>query len=878
MEPNQIIHQFQQLNRTRIARLSKLVLPQQQNLFTLLPFLFHTNSPDLPGYVEKDMPIGIMDYQPDDLTLHAAEKLDNHFKYKRQGIRHFGLVGLYLINSYGLLDLPEQLAFRVYLVHNDVSDEQLAALKQKCQRLSQWAQQADITLQFSLYGLSELAQHPITGEQLDQLYLNGLILGGSVPLWWLIPPDTNYDNEAEAIAQQRLQTHASIVDFGDIGDCQPEPLLTAAIETLNQHLESGLTGLLSLQYLQHCLTVFPRIPHLSEQYKAAVYEGEREPLNVDTKVLQFNTLIRQAKLTENNKTLIQQSLYILGEEALSKRISRPQYPWRRDFFKQLSQTWSWPNHQFQLLDQRDSAHFESCQQEHLQTHPVLVEICSSITNFNQQQQLDSNQAITDVKAKLAIFSDNKPNTLRPLPSGLGTKQAETEIHLYRFQPDDDWKLSLVPLESASQHGIYQHASLLQLLAWAIFNGLLTKSTRISIADKAQNTSINTVVALAQQLLRTALIEPVSITSKSDENPALDQLFLFINLEPVATTVNRPNEVQLSSLYNDPLNYADRGETLIHSVDGLFRTQTGEWQTFNHEGRLSPLKTLETLIPWWMTSRSATAVQCWCPSEPYGPLISQRMSEIYTDVNTHYLNNPYGNYLVQIANSIYQLSWQPEGYDITDLNSTHLPPLLARKATFSNTRLDTKLDKQSRYQQLLTCQQQHTLNLVIEQQGEYITAHLIDENGNLFSQSDLRLTHETTLLHFQHFLHPIQQQRSDLTVRYFELNKAQQNKYLLTPIETMAKTTKQGYLPVVVTMSSADNTARCTITCGPKIFSGQANEPLLFSQVADYILSLRKTHQSYPLYINELSFASPDIVTTLDYFKQKHSLEKQLNQR
>jgi len=60
MDANQIINRFDTLNRTRIERLSKLVSLQQQPFFKLFPFLLHTNLPDLPGYGDKNTPIGII--------------------------------------------------------------------------------------------------------------------------------------------------------------------------------------------------------------------------------------------------------------------------------------------------------------------------------------------------------------------------------------------------------------------------------------------------------------------------------------------------------------------------------------------------------------------------------------------------------------------------------------------------------------------------------------------------------------------------------------------------------------------------------------------------------------------------------------------------
>jgi adenylate cyclase len=146
MDHNQIINRFLHLNRTRIERLSKLVTLQQHPFFKLLPFLIHSNIPDLPGYANQDTPVGIIDYQVDNETINNVEKLSPGFKYKRHGIRHYAVSGLYLINPYGLLNIPEHPHFTLYIVHTDINDEQRKALEKKLLLLTRWAKESNISL------------------------------------------------------------------------------------------------------------------------------------------------------------------------------------------------------------------------------------------------------------------------------------------------------------------------------------------------------------------------------------------------------------------------------------------------------------------------------------------------------------------------------------------------------------------------------------------------------------------------------------------------------------------------------------------------------------------------------------------------------------
>jgi adenylate cyclase class 1 len=873
MDHNQIINRFLHLNRTRIERLSKLVTLQQQPFFKLLPFLIHTNIPDLPGYVSKDTPVGIIDYQVDDKTINDAEQLSPGFRYKRHGIRHYAVSGLYLINPYGLLNIPEQPAFTLYLVHTDINDEQRQALEKKLILLTRWAKELNIGLTTIFLAQKDLNQTSFSPEQREQFYLNGLNLGGAVPLWWLVSPTENYQAIAASVSQQRLQTSRMIFDFGQLEPASPQTLIDNATDLLDKGIEQGLTHLLSLLYSQHQIDNYPAILSLSDEVKKAVYEGESEPLAIDYKVLQlkqFNTTQAEPSL----KKLAQQSLYIQAQEALSKKTSQPKYPWRRDFIRQLPESWSWPQHEYPILDQRDNAKYQHCLDEHRQTQAAFSNISSTIRQFSKQHQLILKPQHKLIDKKLQNYNDTNPRIIGKLPNGLLAKSPEDEIHLYRFEVDDGWKLSLMPLSTTDQRPLYQNSSLLHVLTWAIYNGLLVKATRILIADKTHLMTIKTVVSLVQQLLRSPLAKQLEPNDKVLSKPAkLNHLMLFANLELMSNNASSQQSLQLSSLYNDSFNYADRGDSLLYSIDGLICSSWGEWQTFHYQGQISPLNMFESLIPWWIAGKTKTLPTCWCPSEAHGPLISNRLQSLYEQVNAHYQKNKAGDYIVQIADGLHQLRWQPTGFDITALPKSDLVSILTHlKSEFSVTKVDIKLDPLGFYQQLLLCQNKDTLSLVIQPKKQAISLHIIDENGNLFSQHDARLSQTTTINHYIRFLTAIKKQ----PIRCFEIEQQANYQWQIQPIKQPPTSEKQGYLPVTVKMDSPKENALCTIQCGPEKFSGYANDAALFEQVSTFIISLRKNNKAYPLYINEISFSNSKNVSTSNYLFQKQRIEKLFN--
>ncbi|KKN45229.1 hypothetical protein LCGC14_0685300, partial [marine sediment metagenome] len=111
IDPIDALSAFQRLNRTRIERLSTL-LPQKAHFFlNVLPLLFQTNDPILPGFISQATPVGIVAYQPNNAVLDAAKTINHAFNYKRHSLHHYPLRGLYLINDNGLLNYHVDVEF-----------------------------------------------------------------------------------------------------------------------------------------------------------------------------------------------------------------------------------------------------------------------------------------------------------------------------------------------------------------------------------------------------------------------------------------------------------------------------------------------------------------------------------------------------------------------------------------------------------------------------------------------------------------------------------------------------------------------------------------------------------------------------------------------
>ena len=604
--------------------------------------------------------------------------------------------------------------------------------------------------------------------------------------------------------------------------------------------------------------------------------------NLDIKLLQLKE-IEVSSISFESLDLVKQSFYVQAKERLSQKVSQPKYPWRRALINQLCQVWQWQNNTFRTLDSRHESHYKQCADEHIKTLDTFQQINNSLVSFAKEQSLKLPSNHLFIEKRLQQFSDKKVDTIEQLPTGLLPKRAEEHLFLHRFASDGDWKISNINLTSDSQIPLHQNTSLVHILAWAVNNQLLSNNSRIVVTDSTQAVTISTVKPLVQQLLDSPLIVVKKPSTKTFlQVPELEHVLLFANLEKQAMAKLDQQGLKLSSLQNDPLNYANRGESLIASIDGLICSSRGEWQTFNCSGTTAPLEMLTTLIPWWDAKHKTANVQCWCPSDTYGQIIRSRLESLYKDVNAHYRkNSTSGNYLLVIAKNLYQLQWQPGSYDYTPI--PHAPDIYAalskERQNFSASMVDPQLDSTRLLVALLSHQSNSQITLFLRSNNKQaLSLYLLDDYGCLFLQQHSNVNEATLINQFYRFFDSVNKQKQDLKLQFFRAINTRQTEWKIEALPLPRSLEKIDYLPVIIIMDSPNDKASCTIKCGSKHFSGISNDPMLFKQVSDFLISLRKSSSRYPLYITELNFTQTSPTNTRDYIMQKQRLEKLLNNR
>jgi len=869
MDDAQIIDKFQALNRERIERLGSLFPVKHQNLLHFLPLLFQLNSNSLPGYINLETPVGIVDYRPNKQALDTAKSHHKGFSYTRRALHRYPIRALYLINKNGILNYNSNEALELWLIYaQPVSEAQQTLLSQKSAAIATWSQIEGIPLKIRLFDEAELSSASLTGYDLNLLYSSGLLLAGNAPSWW----------REDAADGNALRYTKESIDFGVIPPLSKQVLVDLAASHIEQSLDQGMESCLDLLYFDCLLENNTKADSLSHTLKQAIIDGETDPMLLDIKLLKYK-LLSQYTSDPAILSLAQQSLYLRSTESLSRNIEHVAYPWRRKFIEDQFKEWRWQDNTAKQLDQIWQLHYrESLPLLQLVSTQLAVSL-AKLAAFSKKHKLEASPLQRQLEQKFEVLFNEQADTLNQLPPALSTRQEEEYAYLYRKKQSNNWCIDDRPL-AISKTPLYQHNSLLNVLAWAVNNHLISKATRLKIADKNHSIKPNIIVELVHYLLRSPLSnKAVSLSLEHyQESEQIKHVLLFANIDHQSNDSLSQHGLEISSLSGDPFNYANKKQNLIGNIEGLIHSDWDQWHYFTFTGDDCLLQMLTAIIHWQPTKLSATTASCWCHYGNHGLSISNRIESSYQQVLNHYIAHPNnGEYLVSLAGDLHQLKWQSNLCDLVPLakNSSVLQHLARSRMEFYPSIIDPMLDEDGLLTTILSYQVANQINVFILTVDSQLTIYILDDLGSLFTQQFSGLTQNTLTNHFDAFLTAIPNTENVIPKYFFHVSKHYKSAYKITKSPRKKTPAGRHHLPVIIEMESIDEDTKCIIHCGSKKLSGVANEVGLFIQVRDLLLSLRQSNSNYHLYITQLTFKQPN-VPIRDYLIQKQRLEYLLN--
>ena len=242
-----------------------------RHIIRALPYLFHANSPSLPGWC-ADAVEGIDQYVPTKSQKLSVKALAPAYRFRSLPSRT-AIEAIYVMGSAGSLAQTRTSDIDIWVC---LAEALHPRLRDKVARIEQWALEFDLELQIFLvdpkhFGSANIASTSYSPILLDEFYRSSCHIAGRYPLWWLVPTDCNqkaaYAAHIDSLIDRRIIDPKAFHDFGPVRDIPPGALIAATIREFQSSLKTPYKSLLKLALLE---SYFHNAPLLSDSYKKGV--------------------------------------------------------------------------------------------------------------------------------------------------------------------------------------------------------------------------------------------------------------------------------------------------------------------------------------------------------------------------------------------------------------------------------------------------------------------------------------------------------------------------------------------------------------------------------------------------------------------------------
>lgn len=922
---------FLVVNRDRLNRAQETLKPKQRAFLEMLPLIFHLNSEHLPGFVDKDTPFGISDYSPTKAAVDAAKKHNRQFRYRKRALRAYDIESLFFIGSTGTVAYTDRSDFDIWLCHRPaMSAERRAELQRKTAAVQAWAQSLDLEVHFFLMDVNRfrsgdfdaLSQESSGSTQrhllLDEFYRTSILVAGKPLLWWMIPAEREeiYYPTRDQMVRNNLLRDAEYIDFGPLSDIPAGEFVSAALWQIYKGIDSPYKSVLKIQLLESYADGADTSDTLSRRYKEAVWQGQLHLDELDPYVMMCNKV--EEYLISRGQTdrleLARRCFYYKVGESLSKNIGRRRrYDWRREAMAVLAERWNWDEAHLTMLDSRPD----------WKIHRVLDERKALVNELTYSYRLlsdyaaraDAEQHIDPIDLnllgrKLYTAFERKAGKVDLVNPGISRSLMELELSVHEVASPDEltsWVLYRGKVdrnEALRNQPLRRAHSVVELLAWSHFNGLIGPHTRLYLQTRVSELTIKELREVADALQRLYPDEHGYIPNMEDiGRPArtiATALFINLGIDPMAELTRQG--YHLVSEWTDALNYGGARKNLALTFDQILVTSWGEILTYRYEGMGGLLDCLCQYLKWAppSISKAPPTIAAFSFSHSRGTSIARRIEELFSDVIHCYYTErrlETTRYLLEVEHR-YMLLWLENDlfhYRRADTLPELLDQLAIPHREYSPSVVDPRALHDTPLPLIFETDREGLIQVYYLVRGQRAEIYVVDEKASLFHQTIDYFDSATLLNQLSLFIDAVRRRRSLMTTpdgngiavpraEYFEIIRDHNGALRLKVQEPGLMGPPIDYLSIqVITEEATDRNTRYTVYCRDREFSSLQFGNDLFREVARFIVEQRYSGERYPIYITDIDISGMGYDhegelqrQTIHYLNYKKIFEEQLN--
>lgn len=923
---------FLALNRDRLERMRDSLRGKQPMFLDLVPLIFHINHPLLPGFITKDTPRGISDYSPGARAIKAATRIAKSFSTRRRALLNYDIYAIFIMGSSGTIAHSEDSDFDLWICHRpDLAPVQLNELRQKAAAVEKWAEELGVAAHCFLMDADSFragervalssessgsAQHHLL---LEEFYRSGLLLAGRYPLWWMVPVEHEHDYDAwvEDLLRKGFLRRNEYVDFGPLPSIPAEEFFGAALWQLYKAIDSPYKSLLKMFLMEAYAQEYPHSDLLSTRFKRAVYEGEKSLSHLDPYVMLYQKVEdRFREQNDDNRIrLLRRCFYFKVDVRVTKLDAKiDELDWRRVFIVDLLRRWEWSDAELRVLNTRAQWKIGQVGFERNLLVNELTRSYAFLSGFAREKgeltAIDQRD-LNILGRKLFAAFERRAEKIELINRGISEDLWESHLSVHQAGSragHDSWVVfrGNLSVEEASRETPLKRAySVVELLAWCHFNGLVDNRTVLTVIAREGGVTVKEIGALVETLQR---LFPPSLLRQGDMSvfehpprPLVTALFANVGIDPMYNLTREGRT--LTSNKTDALSFSGLNENLVASIDQVVVTSWQEIEVHRYGGDDCVFDCICDYFRRIPPSRGVLLprVSAYSFSSMRGATIGNRIEQLFADVIDNFYkgaNSDTRRYVVRAGNSYTIL--QRNGDVLEYKRVSGMEPLHAELArgrpAFSAIVADRLALTDTVLPSVFDANRADTIQVFVHVEDQSATVYIADERGSISCLKREFHRMDALINQFLQFFDAIAHRRAIHSgyvgavtpviypVHCYEITRGKKSGVNLRRINAEAMRGSAGFFSVkVIGNPVANGNLVYTIYCGDREFSSLEFGPDLYREVAIHIIQLRKASAAYPIYITDidvpesvLDARSEGQVQTVHYLNYKKQIEDQLN--
>ena len=899
--------------------------------FQLLPLLFHTNHPLMPGYVDKDCPSGVSDYVPGTETLQCAKKLARSFSLRKGVVRQVDIHSIFLMGSSGSIAQSSDSDFDLWLCHRPGLDEAaLTKLRRKAHAIEVWATQLGLEAHFFVMSAETFrsgAVEKLSSESsgtaqryllLDEFYRTGLLVEGRPPLWWLVPPDmdSEYDEFVATMVEHRFIDPNNYVDFGSVAKIEPDEFFGATLWQITKAIDAPHKSLLKIMLLEAYANDFPRLDLLSARYKRAIYDGESASEKLDPYLLLFNKVDEylQMQTDERRLALARRCLYFKVGRSFKQIESR--VDWSCEVMAELVSEWQWSQAGMLTLDCRSEWKVDRTIDERKTIVDALTRSYKQLSNFAHENALAgtmSKRDMTILGRKLFTAFEHKAGKIETVNQGISADLSESHLYMEFAENKRSQGCWLLYRQSKNSPGgsprtpLHRAWSLVEMVAWCHFNGLLAANTRVVVTAAEVEKNSRNVESIGMHLARyfpKALTKCATVDSLGAAAHVL-AAGTFANFNASALANVGGAQTVVTTDRSDALSYSAWHANLVEELDYLVVTSWGEILVKKFEGVDGLLACLCEHLVWIRQPRprQLRPKLSHCCAASYGNTITRRISKLFDDVGRWFSTTDESSrnrFIFRAGDQFHVLLCDKRvpTHEFSGDFAAFLTYLEQPNTHFTRSVVDEHALDDSPVGTVLAANVPGKVQFFYKLTQRVADIYVVDETGALFCDRLDNAIEQTVVSHFAQFFSSVEfrqgaagsEAKNSVThstenrpaIEYNRLSERGKRRYLTERVSEIHEPAGKCFALQVIGERVGVETC-FTVYCNGREFSTREFGTSLFEVVSQHVLVMRESEEDYPIYVTDIDLSAladrqlhEQGLTTIHYLQYKKRIEHWLN--